>query len=170
MVHSNADQHKAGGSSTVDDKPAVVVVLVADEERTLDATHHIVTDGKVHVYLNERSDGIDATLPLSRCLIARSQEARDALDVDVGGDTNTDEEPRTGEHADEKKLVTDGGSPADDEDDSHVLTAEEFGEYIDQNHPAEAPDPAPDYRDRDIEAPGDEAQAETYNAAEGRWI
>jgi ribosomal protein S27E len=109
-IESKERDHDKSAGSTVEDKPALVLVALPGGSRvTLDATHHIINGDTVSVYLGARSDGIDIQTDLSRCVIARGEAACDALGTNITGDTDTDEDADTGTHADENTVVVDGG-------------------------------------------------------------
>jgi len=144
MQPNEPDPVKTAGSH---DKQITVEL---DDERTITAQHHIVNDDAqlMHLYLGDRSDGIDVTIPLagsSMTAAARSNRGRAALgiDTDTGGDADT-----AGDDVEsDRVLVTDGGrdvgsgdnegdgddvdvqARADDaDDDEEQLRVDDFGD------------------------------------------
>lgn len=114
MVNQNSAVRKGNGS--IDAKPATVVYFPPNGggPRVGEATHHIVTeDSEVHVYLGSRSEGIDATLPLDRVEILRSERGRETFGVDVdartGDGSESDSDGGSDPRADEETVVADGG-------------------------------------------------------------
>jgi hypothetical protein len=77
------------GTDRIESKPATIVYHPPGDRdpRVGAATHHIVTsDEELHVYLGDRRDGIDSTVPLNRCEIHRTHyDCSDDGDVN-GGD------------------------------------------------------------------------------------
>lgn len=119
MIPTETPSIKGTGSST-EQKPATIVYHPPGgrDPRIGAATHHIVTsDEEVHVYLGERSEGIDSTLPLDRCEIHRTDRGRETfgadVDVSAGDGSGSHSDGDSGAHAenDGPELVTDGGRP-----------------------------------------------------------
>jgi hypothetical protein len=103
---TDASSIETGGS-----KPAVVEL---SDGTTIDVAHHIIPSDKpvVHVYLEARDGGIDATIPLANVqVIARSDKVRDDEDVEWQTVTFGSGDPPVFEDDDEdgERLVTDGG-------------------------------------------------------------
>lgn len=117
MVPTETPYIKGTGSST-EQKPATIVYHPPDgrDPQVGAATHHIVTsDGEVHVYLGDRREGIDSTLPLNRCEIHRSDKGRETfgadVDASVGDGSGSGEDGDSGAHpgSEDPEIVTDGG-------------------------------------------------------------
>jgi hypothetical protein len=97
MQSNGPDSVKTAGSH---DKQITVEL---DDGRVITAQHHIVNDEAqlMHLYLGDRSDGIDVTIPLAGSLMtaaARTDRGREALGIDTQDDVE-----------DDRVLVADGG-------------------------------------------------------------
>jgi hypothetical protein len=87
-----------------------------DDREVLDATHYIVNGEVTHLYLGARSDGISVTVPTRRCIICRSDKARELFSADIdsrtGDGSGSDSDGHSDRHADsdEPEIVADGGT------------------------------------------------------------